>query len=222
MWYLNTYTDFYISRDSGTGLPVDPSEAKDATLHIQYERSTLCSPTSAAKGKGDFFNLINACTTCQSLHGYGEDSDYIKEQKKFGQWIEMRFCNETVPEGNYYEVVMKNNGPGTEWREEGDRGRYRANPPSEGTDVLGGKTEVGLYYTAPTTSSMVVGSDAAAETTNAEMAGTMSAGSGKTVEITSTGVVAAASTSIPAIGGAEEVKAPGGMVMAIFGAMMLL
>lgn len=113
MYFLSSCTDFYVDRTSLQFFPKIAGEVQNTPADIANEPQCLCSPTSEAQGEeeGEFFDLIKACTTCQSLHGYGEESRDIFEQRRFGKWIKNRFCNSTVPEGNYYEITTKETAP---------------------------------------------------------------------------------------------------------------
>ena len=200
-YLLASCTDSIIDRNSAN-MPWDPTQAKESPEDIKNERACLCSPSSGAKGNGQFFELQLACDDCQSLHGYG-DSEYMIWSRQQNAWAEARFCNETAPEMNYFALV--NSG---EAQEDGSMPSF----PSEGVDQASGKTEVGLYYTAKQETGSMTAMAQPTETGEAERSGVAAT--------TATGGAAAASTT--AAGGAGEVKVGGGLMMAAMGAMFML
>lgn len=202
-YYLASCTDSFISRNS-QNMPSDPTQAKESPEDIKNERSCLCSPSSGAKGNGQFFELQAACDDCQSLHGYG-DSDYTVWSRQQSAWAEARFCNETMPEKNYFSLV--NSG---EAQEDGSMPEF----PSEGVDQASGKTEVGLYYTG------TVKQETGSVTAMAQPTATGEGEGSGVAATTAAGGAAAASTT--ANGGAGEVKVGGGLMMAVMGAVLML
>ena len=136
-YYLASCTDSFIGRDS-QNKPYDPTQVRESPSDIAAERECLCSSSTGAKGKGDYFAMIRACTDCGALHGYGQ-GDYTTYKREQAAWLEGRFCNETASEKNFFGI--QNSG---EFEENGSN----PGPPQEGElDQAEGKTEVGLYFT---------------------------------------------------------------------------
>lgn len=201
-YYLASCTDSFISRDS-QNMPSDPTQAKESPEDIKNERSCLCSPSSGAKGTGQFFELQAACDDCQSLHGFG-DSDYTIWSRQQSAWAEARFCNETAPEKNYFRLV--NSG---EAQEDGSMPSW----PENGEDKAPGKTEVGLYYTGS------VKQETGSMTAMAQPTET-GEGEGGAAATTAAGGAAAASTTAASAG--SDLRVGGGLMMAAMGAVFML
>ena len=231
MYYLAEYTDLYIGRNSMEE-PNDPEEVRNSTEDIKREREYLCSPSSGAKGKGEYFELRNACLSCYAVHAYGEDSEYITFMRKYQDWQEQRFCNETVPEWNIHALANLNGG---EWKvalgvEDGRR------PGADRDATLVGeiatKTEVSIYYTSGATAEADQAKQTGSGTALFKSTGDSSAKATVTaagdahssvaaMESTATSAAGAAATT-SASGGADELKARGRLAMAFFGAIMML
>ena len=62
-YYLASCTDSFIGRDS-QNKPNDPTQVRESPSDIAAERECLCSSSTGAKGKGDYFAMIAACTDC--------------------------------------------------------------------------------------------------------------------------------------------------------------
>lgn len=204
-YYLASCTDSFIPRNS-QNKPYDPTQAKESSDDIEAERDCICSADSGAKGKGDYFAMIRACTDCGALHGYAE-GEYTTYKREQAAWSEARFCNETVPEKNFFGIQNSN-----EFEENGSN----PGPPQQGeTDQAEGKTEVGLYYTSTVkqeTGSMT----AMAQPTEK---GEGSGGDGAAAATTAGGA-AASGTAAPGAG--NELKIGGGLMIAAMGAVFIL
>ena len=218
MYYLAEYTDLYIGRNSMEE-PYDVSEVRNSTEDIKREREFLCSPSSGAKGKGEYFELQSACLSCYAVHAYGEDSAYIKFMREYQDWQEQRFCNETVPEWNIHALGNLNGG---EWRvalgmEDGRE--PQADRDATLVNEIATKTEVSIYYTSGATGGLDQAKDTGSVT--AIVKSTEAGESSAEATMTATGDAAAAATT-SATGGADGLKARGGLAMAVFGAIMML
>lgn len=202
---------------------------------VEGERECFC--------ESEAWDFMEGCRQCNAVHGYGSDSVYIVKRGKEMEWVKQKFCNETVPESNFYWLANGKErfdlfGSG------GDDG-YRPGEFGD-EDETAGKTDVSYYWTASTSrteSGAATASSSeteASETRTLTVATTINAKATDTTSIVSPTSIggsaiaaeteasavssaAGAASSAPAAGaGANEVKVGGGLVLAVLGAMALL
>lgn len=167
---------------------------------IEAERACFC-PSKA-------FELWQACSLCFQAHGYQSEKT-TQEEIRFQDLVAQKFCNETVPEVNLYWV---------------ERGLWEERPADDNAtypDKFPGKTEVNLYYTSgvrpQTTGTFIPGSETTG-TTDPETSALEPFTRASTFGVTSTVGLPDATS----IGAAGELKAAGGVVVAMLGAMVML
>ena len=172
---------------------------------IEAERACICPSRR--------FELAKACSRCEAAHGaFGQKR--LEEEIAYQNLVERMFCNETVPALNLYFVERS---LFEEWPSR-DTGVY--------SDKFPGRTEVGLYYTsgvhAQTMGTSFPDSMMTETMDSSELDATKSVPftRASTFAVTPTvDLPGATSTSTAA---ADELKAAGGIVMAMLGAMIML
>lgn len=155
------------------------------------------------------FALKEACSLCYAAQGGISDKTTQKEIR-FERLVERRFCNAIVPEANIYWIDREL------WEEE------PAEFSATYSDKFSGKTEVSIYYSSDvrpqTTHTFVPGSEIT-ETMDLETSSLEPFTRGSTFDV-------APSVGLPGLpgatlaGAAGELKAGGGVVMAMLGAMV--
>lgn len=228
VWYhLVTCTPSYFIRRYSTGEPYNAEEetGEGTEAEIEKERECLCP--------SEIWELWEGCSRCKVVHGYGEENDYVTRARRQREWIRREFCEERMLMKNYYHLVESR-----EFREALEEVPGGNLPESGVPDWFPGKTEVSYYYTSGVTASRT-GSEAKASAT----ATAASAADGDVTEIkgtvtntssggSATGTVSqgsavstaagAASSAPAAAAAANELKAGGGLVLAVLCAMALL
>lgn len=195
---------------------------------VEAERACLCPSR--------LFELAEACAVCQGMNGYTSwDPQYVPKQVTFWKLMEKGFCNTTIPrlEWHYFEKSVA------------DAMGYNA-PKGPGRPITAdpstGKTEIGLYYTEGVRASETQIS--VTETASVDAVGdgppqsntqpfTRASTFGTTPKTTFGGAPAPSNVrggggggdgrgAATSTAGARELKAAGGVVAAIFGALVML
>lgn len=172
---------------------------------IEAERACICP--------SKHFELVKACSRCEAAHGaFGQK--WLEEAIAYQDLVERMFCNETVPALNLYFV---------------ERSLYEDLPARDTgvySDKFPGRTEVSIYYTSgvqPQKTDTWFPDSIMTETMDSsELDATTSEPftRASTFAVTPTvDLPGATSTSTAA---ADELKAAGGIVMAMLGAMVML